>query len=108
MEVTQELQYALNTLWFVLAGALGGQLAGIAAIAGFTFAASFAVWFLLRRTMGIRIGETEEYEGGDIAECGMHAYPEFVSSTLVGGPGAAPGGAHAASRVELRPDKAPA
>ena len=79
MEATQELQYALNTLWFVL-----------------------------RRTMGIRIGEAEEYEGGDIAECGMHAYPEFVSSTLIGEPGAAPDGAHATTHAAFRPDNAPA
>jgi len=27
--------------------------------------------------MGIRVTEEEEYEGVDIAECGMEAYPEF-------------------------------
>ena len=27
--------------------------------------------------MGIRVSEEEEYEGVDIAECGMEAYPEF-------------------------------
>jgi Amt family ammonium transporter len=29
--------------------------------------------------MGIRVTEEEEYEGVDLAECGMEAYPEFVS-----------------------------
>jgi Amt family ammonium transporter len=30
--------------------------------------------------MGIRVTEEEEYEGVDIAECGMEAYPEFNKS----------------------------
>ena len=30
--------------------------------------------------MGIRVTEEEEYEGVDLSECGMEAYPEFVSS----------------------------
>jgi Amt family ammonium transporter len=31
--------------------------------------------------MGIRVSEEEEYEGLDIGECGIEAYPEFTSST---------------------------
>jgi Amt family ammonium transporter len=31
--------------------------------------------------MGIRVSEEEEYEGLDIGECCMEAYPEFTSST---------------------------
>jgi Amt family ammonium transporter len=30
--------------------------------------------------MGLRVSEEEEYEGVDIVECGMEAYPEFVST----------------------------
>jgi len=30
--------------------------------------------------MGIRVTEEDEYEGVDLSECGMEAYPEFVSS----------------------------
>jgi Amt family ammonium transporter len=29
--------------------------------------------------IGIRVSAEEEYEGVDIAECGMEAYPEFTS-----------------------------
>jgi len=29
--------------------------------------------------MGLRVSEEEEYEGVDISECGMEAYPEFTS-----------------------------
>jgi len=39
------------------------------------------VWMALKATVGIRVGEEEEYEGLDIGECGMEAYPEFTSST---------------------------
>ncbi len=28
--------------------------------------------------MGIRISEEEEYEGADLSECGVEAYPEFA------------------------------
>jgi Amt family ammonium transporter len=58
-----------------------GQLAGAATIFGWVFAASLLVWFALKLTMGIRVSLEEEYEGLDIGECGMEAYPEFTSST---------------------------
>ena len=31
--------------------------------------------------MGLRISEEEEYEGADLTECGMEAYPEFTSKS---------------------------
>ncbi|MGS2722678.1 ammonium transporter [Porticoccus sp. GXU_MW_L64] len=58
---------------------LPGQLAGAATIALWTFGASAVVWLLLKVTMGIRISEDEEYDGADLAECGLEAYPEFTS-----------------------------
>jgi len=57
---------------------LMGQIAGIVGIFGWTFGAAIIVWFILKATMGIRVSEEEEYEGVDIAECGMEAYPDFV------------------------------
>ena len=57
-----------------------GQLIGAATIFVWVFAASLAVWFVLKAVMGIRISEEEEYEGSDLAECGMEAYPEFTHS----------------------------
>jgi Amt family ammonium transporter len=56
------------------------QLMGIASIFAWVFGASFTVWFLLKKTMGIRVSEEEEYEGVDISECGLEAYPEFTSA----------------------------
>ena len=58
-----------------------GQLAGAATIFVWVFGASLLVWFALKMTMGIRVSDEEEYEGLDIGECGMEAYPEFTSST---------------------------
>ena len=58
-----------------------GQLAGAATIFGWVFVASLVVWGALKLSMGIRVSEEEEYEGLDIGECGMEAYPEFTSST---------------------------
>ena len=58
-----------------------GQIAGAVTIFVWVFGASLLVWFALKLTMGIRVSEEEEYEGLDIGECGMEAYPEFTSST---------------------------
>ncbi len=59
---------------------LVGQLAGIACIFGFVFAASLILWMILKATMGIRVDEEMEYQGMDLAECGLEAYPEFSGS----------------------------
>ena len=58
----------------------GAQIMGIAVIFAWTFGASFAVWFALKMIMGIRVSEEEEYEGMDMVDCGMEAYPEFTAS----------------------------
>ena len=58
-----------------------GQLIGAATIFGWVFGASLVAWFAIKLSMGIRVSEEEEYEGLDIGECGMEAYPEFTSST---------------------------
>ena len=59
---------------------LGAQLLGMASIFAWVFTASFIVWFILKKTVGIRVSEEEEYEGVDIGECGLEAYPEFTSA----------------------------
>lgn len=55
----------------------GAQLLGLAAIFIWTFGTSLVVWFIIKMIMGIRVSEEEEYEGVDISECGIEAYPEF-------------------------------
>ena len=56
-----------------------GQLVGALTIFVWVFAASLLVWAVLRVTMGIRVSYEDEYEGVDLAECGMEAYPEFTT-----------------------------
>lgn len=57
-----------------------GQLIGAFTIFGWVFVMSFIVWSILKAVMGIRVSEEEEIEGVDLAECGMEAYPEFVTA----------------------------
>lgn len=74
-------------LWGLLAVPLtngdatfGAQLYGAAVIFAWTFACSFVVWFVLKMIFGIRVSEEEEYEGVDLSECGLEAYPEFTNN----------------------------
>ena len=55
-----------------------GQIIGAATIFIWVFVASLIVWGILKAVMGIRVAEEDEYEGMDMADCGMEAYPEFV------------------------------
>lgn len=57
-----------------------GQLIGAATIFVWVFGTSLIAWGVLKAVMGIRVTEEEEYEGVDVAECGMEAYPEFVGT----------------------------
>jgi Amt family ammonium transporter len=59
---------------------LGVQLLGMITIFAWVFITSFIVWYLLKKTVGIRVSEEEEYEGVDISECGLEAYPEFSAA----------------------------
>jgi Amt family ammonium transporter len=59
---------------------LSGQLIGAATIFTWAFGTSFVTWMLLKKVMGIRVSDEEEYEGVDRSECGMEAYPEFVAT----------------------------
>ena len=57
------------------------QIVGIASIGAFTSIFSFAVWMILKQTMGIRVTGEEEMIGLDIGEHGMEAYTGFVKET---------------------------
>ncbi|MCH4293029.1 ammonium transporter [Shewanella sp. 3B26] len=63
---------------------LTGQLFGIVSIFAWVFGASFVVWLVLKKTMGIRVSEEEEYNGMDASDCGIDAYPEFVTVKTAG------------------------
>jgi Amt family ammonium transporter len=59
---------------------LAAQLLGLGTILAWVFGSSLIVWFIIKLVMGIRVSEEEEYEGVDLSECGLEAYPEFVGS----------------------------
>ena len=57
---------------------IGAQLLGLFSILLWVFVTSFGVWYAIKATLGIRVEEEHEYEGVDISECGVEAYPEFA------------------------------
>ncbi len=57
-----------------------GQLVGALTIFVWVFAASFVAWLAIKGIMGIRVSAEEEYDGVDLTECGLEAYPEFTSA----------------------------
>ena len=62
------------------AASLSGQICGALTIFIWVFGFSLLVWWALKMIVGIRVTEQEEYQGVDVTECGVEAYPEFVSN----------------------------
>ena len=62
---------------------LGVQCLGIIAVGAFVFIASLLVWFIIKKTIGIRVSYEEEIAGLDIGEHGNIAYPDFAAATIV-------------------------
>ncbi len=58
-----------------------GQLIGLLTIFVWVFVTSLIVWVAIKAVIGIRVTEEEEYEGVDLSECGMEAYPEFTKAS---------------------------
>lgn len=79
-------------IWGVLAVGIFGagdvlpQIAGILAIAVWTFATSFIAFKALDLAMGLRVSPEEEHAGLDRSEHGGTAYPEFVFQETVAPP----------------------
>ncbi|MBU2986902.1 ammonium transporter [Saccharophagus degradans] len=61
------------------ASSFSGQIIGALTIFTWVFGTSLAVWFLIKLVIGVRVTEEEEFEGVDLSECGMEAYPEFTN-----------------------------
>lgn len=57
------------------------QLIGIGTIFVWVFGAAFVTWLIIKAVMGLRVTEEEEYNGVDLTECGLEAYPEFTGSS---------------------------
>ncbi len=56
---------------------VGVQIIGVLATGALCFTSSFILFFILKKTLGIRVGEHEEMQGLDIAEHGQEAYAGF-------------------------------
>lgn len=79
--------HLVGGVWGTLAVALFGtkagftqlisQLIGIVAIGAFSFGSAYLIFFLVKKSVGIRVSEAEELEGLDLHEHGMSAYPNF-------------------------------
>ncbi len=57
-----------------------GQIIGALTIFGWVFVTSLIAFFAIKMVLGLRVSEEEEYEGADISECGLEAYPEFATT----------------------------
>lgn len=56
---------------------LGKQLLGIASVVAWVAVAAFILFFVLKKTIGIRVSEEDQRVGLDISEHNLEAYPEF-------------------------------
>ena len=62
------------------ASSFSGQLLGAFTIFTWVFVTSFVAFKVIGLITPVRVTEEEEYEGSDLAECGLEAYPEFTSA----------------------------
>jgi Amt family ammonium transporter len=67
------------------------QAFGVAVVFAFVFVLSYATFWAIKKTYGLRVSEEEEDAGLDISEHGMYGYPEqFIPTPELVGYGAAP------------------
>lgn len=59
---------------------VSGQIIGALTIFVWVFVTSLVAWLIIKAVMGIRVSEEEEFEGVDMSECGLEAYPDFSIS----------------------------
>ena len=71
--------FGVLAVCFTGGASIVGQLVGLATIFVWVFVTSLVTWLIIKAVIGVRVSEEEEHEGVDIHECGMEAYPEFVS-----------------------------
>lgn len=53
------------------------QLIGVVTVGAFIFCSSIVAWFLIKKTLGLRVSKKEEVLGLDLGEHGNKAYPDF-------------------------------
>ncbi len=88
---------------------LGYQALGVVTVFAFVFTLSFATFWVIKKTIGLRVSEEAEDAGLDIVEHGMYGYPEqFIPAPEIGADSHGPavprreGGAVAAPSVGAR------
>ena len=87
--------HAVGGLWGTLAAgifapgsfvarfkALGVQALGVVAIAALAAGLSLALFAALKATVGLRVKEADEFDGLDLAEHDIGAYPDFQQTTI--------------------------
>ncbi len=61
---------------------LGVQIVGLLAIAALAIVLSSILFLVLKMTIGLRLHEDAEYDGADLAEHDVNAYPDFSQSMI--------------------------
>jgi Amt family ammonium transporter len=73
-------------------GQLGTQALGVVVVFAFVFVLSYATFFAIKKTYGLRVSAEEEDAGLDISEHGMYGYPEqFIPAPELVGYTVSPG-----------------
>jgi Amt family ammonium transporter len=75
-----EPQYANGLTGLFFGGGflqLGKQALGAVTVAAYVMAVAFIMFFIMKKTIGIRVSKTEELKGLDIDEHGLEAYSGF-------------------------------
>lgn len=61
------------------------QLIGVVVCGGFAFLVSFAILYVMKKTMGLRVTEEQEVIGLDLSEHGAFGYPEQLKANTGNG-----------------------
>ena len=61
---------------------LGVELLGLIVMAIFALIASAALFLILKQTVGLRLHDDAEYDGTDLAEHDLNAYPDFQQTMI--------------------------
>jgi Amt family ammonium transporter len=83
---------------------LGAQALGIVVVFAFVFVLSYATFWAIKKTYGLRVSAAEEDAGLDISEHGMYGYPEqFIPAPELVGYTVAPGSGPREPRMPATP-----
>ena len=74
--------FSASANWSVRFSQLGIQLLGLMVIAAVAAALSAALFGMLRMIVGLRLSEEAEYDGTDLIEHDLNAYPDFQQNMI--------------------------